>query len=269
MALMEHQADRAILSLTASIRLMKSEVSKPNTDLSSFHNDGAAVELPINVVELPPPPYWKEQPYLFEDDTEQVLFNHAITIPLSPFHENEATPSDLDFHIYSAAMVFNLALAHQQLSLKHKLDRLVVRGSVGDSFSVGSVYSTPCLYTVNRKKAEKLYSVILKLLHDAACCQVRAGVMLKLAAIHNLHWIQYQKREEEIGSNSCGKNNNSGEGDAPSLQQTLSQFVQGILQHDSTLARTFLENDAQIQGLLINVLWLKDQQAPRKIAAAA
>jgi hypothetical protein len=78
--------------------------------------------------------------------------------------------------------------------------------------------------------------------------------MVKLAAIHNLHWIKYQK-------GVTGEDN--------SLQQTLSRFVQGVRSQDPYLARTFLEHDAQIQGLLMNVLWLKDQQAPPKVAPAA
>jgi hypothetical protein len=266
MALMEHRAQCAIVSLTDSIRLMKSELSKPTLDFSFFHNDGTVVELPTNMVEIPPPPsQGKQQPVNFEDDTEQAFFNHAIIIPLSPFNEDAPMPSDLDLHIYSAAVVFNLALAHQQLSMKHKLDRTCLNGSLGDSCSIGPV--TPCLYTANRNKAEKLYTVILKLLQDSACSQVRAGVVVKLAAIHNLHWIQYQKREE-TGSSS-NNNIDNGATDDHSLQQTLARFIQGIRQHDPTLVRTFLENDAQIQGLLMNVLWLKDQQAPPKIAPAA
>jgi hypothetical protein len=106
-----------------------------------------------------------------------------------------------------------------------------------------------------------LYNVIIKLLQDNACSQVRTGVMVKLAAIHNLHWLQYSKREHDFAALECAE--------GTSLQQILSRFVQGIRQQDPQLARSLLEDDAQIQGLLMNVLWLKDQQAPPKVAPAA
>jgi hypothetical protein len=264
MALMDHNEKQAVASLTNSIRLMKSELSKPNAD----QKDGpfsSSFELPTNLVELPRPLQEKQQTFIFDDEDEQAMFNHAITIPLSAFSEEQQVPSDLDLNIYSAAVVFNLALAHQQLALRHKSDRRRRRGSV-DSSSVDSDCSYQCLYTVNRNKAEKLYTVILKLLQDTACSQIRTGVMVKLAAIHNLHWIQYLKRDEEFSSSST---TNNAANEVPSLQQTLYRFVQGIRQQDPSLARSFLEHDAQIQGLLMNVLWLKDQQAPPKIAPAA
>ncbi|KAG7337827.1 hypothetical protein IV203_012521 [Nitzschia inconspicua] len=266
MALMEHNEMSAIGSLTNSIRLMKSALSKPIEDPAAFQKDDASsssIELPAHLVELSPPPQEMQNYPFVDDDCELALFNHAISIPLAASSEEKHEPSDLDFHIYSAAVVFNLALAHQQLALRHKNDRRHRGGSV-DYSSDGSVNSHQCLYNVNRNKAEKLYMVILKLLQDSACSQVRTGVMVKLAAIHNLHWIQYQKREEEIGTSVSG-----GMNEIPTLQQTLSRFVQGIRQQDPALARTFLENDAQIQGLLMNVLWLKEQQAPPKIAPAA
>jgi hypothetical protein len=245
-ALCHNDEVTALTVLTNSIRLMKQELSKPGVDLSSSRSEGGPIELPTKMVELPNHSALHQQKQLpifaDDDDDDQALFNHAISIPLSTFKDPEQQPSDLEVHIYSAAVVFNLALSHQQLAARHKFDE---RRNAHDS-----------LYTVNRNKAEKLYTVILKLLQDAACSQVRTGVMVKLAAIHNLHWIRYQRGvREEDGS--------------PSLQQTLSRFVQGIRQQDPFLARTFLEHDAQIQGLLMNVLWLKDQQGPPKVAPAA
>jgi hypothetical protein len=243
-ALCSNEEETAITIFTNSIRLMKRELSKPGVDLTSFQKEGCCMELPAHLVELPQHQVTPQQLMIFEDEDEEALFNHAISIPLSAFSDTKQ-PSDLDIHIYSASVVFNLALAHQQLASKHKQDR-----RMGKSDEI---------YTTNRNKAEKLYTVILKLLQDSACSQVRTGVMVKLAAIHNLHWIQYQKREQE-GTQSSN---------IPSLQQTLARFVQGIRQQDPHLARSFLEHDAQIQGLLMNVLWLKEQQAPPKVAPAA
>jgi hypothetical protein len=225
---------------------MKSELSKPGVDLSNSTSScgEGPIELPTKMIELPNQAalhsHSKQLMIFTDDDDDQAMFNHAISIPLSTFKDHDEQPSDLDIHIYSASVVFNLALAHQQLANKHKFD--------------SDRYNHDSIYTVNRNKAEKLYTVILKLLQDTACSQVRTGVMVKLAAIHNLHWIKYQK-------GVTGEDN--------SLQQTLSRFVQGVRSQDPYLARTFLEHDAQIQGLLMNVLWLKDQQAPPKVAPAA
>lgn len=270
-ALCEQDEETAITVLTNSIRLMKRELSKPGVNLSSFQSTGVE-ELPTQMVELPNQACLQQQQdkqdhallMLAQDDDDQALFNHAISIPLSSFCDTNQ-PTDLDIHIYSAAVVFNLALAHQQLASKHKYERRRQRRCSNDSGSTtsSSASSSQEVYTVNRGKAEKLYSVILKLLQDSVCSQVRTGVVVKLAAIHNLHWIQYQNRQEDDGiasSNSSGANN---------LQRTLSGFVQGIRQQDPHLARSFLEQDAQIQSLLMNVLWLKEQQDPPKVAPAA
>ncbi len=254
-ALCDNDEESAIAVLTSSVRLMKSELSKPDVNLSSSQRDcsSSPFELvPAKLVELPKvscdsPP--QQQQCIDDDEDEQALFSRAFSIPL-PTSDDAQLTSEQDVHIYSAAIVFNLALAYQRLASRHKQDRKL---QVGFESSLS-------LYSVNRNKAEKLYTVILRLLQDNACYQARTCVMLQLAAIHNLHWIQYQKREQEYAP--CDN------GTVPSLVQALSRFVQDLRQQDPNLARSYLENDAQIQGLLMNVLWLKDQQVP-KIAPAA
>jgi hypothetical protein len=278
-ALCEHDEETALRVLTNSIRLMKSELSKMksggvelsfnNGSSSSFSpSSSSCCELPMELIELPNQAALRSKQLMIftDDEDDQALFNHAISIPspLSSYNDHDGQLSDLDIHIYSAAVVFNLALAHHQLANKHKFDPDRFHNQDNTNTATATNNS---IYNVNRNKAEKLYTVILKLLQDTACSQVRTGVIVKLAAIHNLHWIKYQKNIHTSAAAVVTISHQ--QDDADSLQQTLSRFVQGIRSLDPYLARTFLEHDAQIQGLLMNVLWLKDQQAPPKLAPAA
>jgi hypothetical protein len=71
---------------------MKQEPSKPQKDRKSKCSRTAASEQEVRSVEIPE-----------TDTSETIVFNQAIIIP------SDGEQSEIDIHVYSAAVIFNLA----------------------------------------------------------------------------------------------------------------------------------------------------------------
>jgi hypothetical protein len=155
-ALLEGDDTIAIDTMTKSIKMMKKELSKPGTQLSAFKSDisSDAADQVMDTVEIPG-----------MDSSETALFNQAINIP------SEGEQTDLNVHVYSAAVIFNLALAHHHVAITSDAAYL--------------------------PKAEKLYAMILKLLDDVAL-HLRIAVIIKLATINNLSLIRFENGDFEL-----------------------------------------------------------------------
>ena len=138
----------AIKSMTDAIKLLKEELAKPVTavfaDLKSTTDAGDFEAFEI--------------PDCRSSDHHHEIFNQAIHLPY--IHER----SHLVVQVYSAAVIFNLALAHHR------------QGLHGNN--------------VYRQKAVKLYSMVLRILDDSLI-DFRTAVMVKLATINNLAQIQF------------------------------------------------------------------------------
>jgi hypothetical protein len=155
-ALLEGDDTSAIDAMTKSIKKMKKELSKPGTELRAFKSDisSDAADLVMDTVEIPG-----------VNSSETALFNQAINIPC------QGEQTDLDVHVYSAAVIFNLALAHHHAAITSDAGYL--------------------------PKAEKLYAMVLKLLDDAAL-HLRTAVVIKLATINNLSQIRFENGDFEL-----------------------------------------------------------------------
>jgi hypothetical protein len=151
-ALLEGESQAAIDAMSKSIKLMKQELSKPSEDRIS-HCSTAASEHEFRSVEIPE-----------TDSSETIVFNQAIIIP------SDGEQSDIDIHVCSATVIFNLALAHH------------LQASKGDNACMA--------------KAEKFYAMVPKLVVDGAC-YMRIAVVVKLASINNLSQIRYAKGDYE------------------------------------------------------------------------
>jgi hypothetical protein len=153
-ALIEGDDSFAIESMTKSIKLMKQELAKCTTELSCCKSQSPS-KTQLSTVEIPD---------MESSDDNQEVFNQAIHIPFT------GDESDLDIHVYSAAVIFNLALAHHRLGMQ------------GDE-----------LY---QQKALKLYTMVLKVLDDSLI-EFRAAITVKLATINNLTQIRFAKGDYE------------------------------------------------------------------------
>ena len=150
-ALLEGKDMAAVAALTRSIKMMKKEIFlKP---ASSAHSDimkksaTLSDDCEYSAVELPG----------FQGAKESYLFTGAIAIP-----EN-GDQSESNTQIYSAVVVFNLALAVHREGKNGKIESMA--------------------------KAQKLYTVILEVLNNQ--CMNRVAVIVKLAAINNLSQIRF------------------------------------------------------------------------------
>jgi hypothetical protein len=147
-ALLGGDIQTAVAAMTKSIKLMKQELSSNSAEDSKSINSTAGSEQEVRSVEIPD-----------TDSSETIVFNQAILIP------SDGEQNEVDTRVYTAAVIFNLALAHH------------VKASRGDA---------SCMV-----KAEKLYTmVVLKLVNDDAACRMRIAVVVKLASINNLSQIQ-------------------------------------------------------------------------------
>jgi hypothetical protein len=153
-ALLKGESQAAIDAMSKSIRLMTQELSKPSEDRKSDCTTAASEQEEARSVEIPE-----------TDSFETIVFNQAIIIP-----SDGGEQSGIDVHVYSAAVIFNLALVHH------------LQASKGD---------IACM-----AKAEKLYATVLKLVDDRAC-HMRVAVLVKLASMNNLSQIRYAKGEYE------------------------------------------------------------------------
>ena len=146
-ALLEGNYSTAVESLTNSIKAMKQQLSnaaKPTqtdkTDSLSFSSRN------LSIVELPVP----------EDQQDSFLFNNVFVIPDT---DNDELPA-ADINMYTAAVVFNMALAHHRQR------------------------NQPL------KKTEKLYQMTLKVLghqsYHPNSCSCYMSLVIQLASINNL-----------------------------------------------------------------------------------
>jgi hypothetical protein len=256
-ALCNGKEDHAIELLTNSIRLMKSGLTKPNRRVENIKNTSSD-EFEMKTVDEQQSSSWSgfiqtEMVPLSssslcptkdsgdDDILLDLLFNEAISIPTNAHHLD-----DLDVHVYSAVTVFNLALAHQQKAQSMRRQAMATA-------------ETQSNYSLNMRKAEKLYQVILKLLSDHIVCRSPTGLVVMLAAINNISSIRLLMMASGLeGGSSSGMD---GYEQAQQIQNALGAFVS----RNSTVLRDLMEHDPTIQKLLVNVLFFK---AP-KVAAAA
>jgi hypothetical protein len=192
-ALLEGDQDTAITFMTKSIKMMKQELTKSSLAGShkSKHSDQEA-----HTVEL------------HDMDTETIVFNQAIRI------QTDGPEDEIEINVCSAAVIFNLALAHH-----HK------------SSSTGEV--------AYLSKAEKLYSMVLRVLNDGAS---RTANLVKLASINNMFQIRFAN------------------GDYEQASEGLSHVISFM-----RYANYSEFEEPKVQGLLMNLLLLK---APRVAPAA-
>jgi hypothetical protein len=152
-ALLEGDDKAAVAALTQSIKMMKQDMSKPsNSDMKKSITLSDDCE--HSTVELPG----------FQGAQEAFIFTEAITIP-----EN-GDQSELDTQIYSAVVIFNLALTFHREGKNGKIKSMV--------------------------KAQKLYTMVLKILNNQ--CMNRVAVIAKLASINNLSQIRFDCGKYEL-----------------------------------------------------------------------
>jgi hypothetical protein len=152
-ALFEGDPSSAISSMAKAIKLMKTELS--HTDASKLQGDSATARIQnTSTVEIPS-----------MESSDTIVFNQAVRIPA-----DFGDLSHFDMNIYTASVIFNLALAHH------------FKASSGDA--------------VCMSKAEKLYCMVLKLLDESAL-HVHTALVVKLACINNLSQIRYAKGDYE------------------------------------------------------------------------
>jgi tetratricopeptide (TPR) repeat protein len=196
-ALIEGDDQFAIQSMTEAIKILKQELAKPATPYEAIKSTEAPE---FKTVEIPD---------LRSGDDHHEVFNQAIHVPCT------GDESQLDAHVYSAAVIFNLALAHHRGALQGNEEY--------------------------RKKAVKLYTMVLRVLDDSLI-EFRAAVMVKLATINNLAQIQFANGDYEAAREGLSH---------------LSNFVR--VANGEVLA------EPQVRGLLMSVLLIREP----KVAAAA
>jgi hypothetical protein len=157
-ALLEGDDKAAAATLTQSIKIMKQELSKVTafddmTKSAPFSSDDCGHS---TTVELPG----------FHGAQDSYIFTDAINIP------EHGDQTVVDLQIYSAAVIFNLALAvHRE------------GNTIGNALSMA--------------KAQKLYLMVLKVLNNQYMNN-RVAVIVKLAAINNLSQVRFDCGEYEL-----------------------------------------------------------------------
>jgi hypothetical protein len=182
-ALLGGDIKTAINVMSKSIKLMKQALSSSPAGDNKSINSTTGSEQRVRSVEIPD-----------TDTSETIVFNQAIIIP------SDAEQDEIDITAYTAAVLFNLALAHH-----------VKASRVGAS----------CML-----KAEKLYSLVLKFVDDDAACHTRIAVVVKLASINNLSQIHvangnYKHEGLSQLSNLLRKTRNLALFDEPEIQGLL------------------------------------------------
>eukprot|EP00980_Cylindrotheca_fusiformis_P020211 scaffold7294_cov93-Cylindrotheca_fusiformis.AAC.10 len=152
-ALVEGDKKQAIQLLMKTVRMMKQLLAKPDSEHVEEEQDEAAAASCMDD--------FKTVELSGDDSGDNFFFRRAILLP-SAADEIEESPTDL--YVYSAAVIFNLALAHH-VDATNKKDNMV--------------------------KAEKLYGAILKLL-DGRVGNLQPVIVLKLACIHNMSYIRFE-----------------------------------------------------------------------------
>jgi hypothetical protein len=189
-ALLEGEQQTAFHVLTKSIKLMKQELAKnPTTQLGS-KSSGSLKDQETVCVKIPD-----------MATSESIVFNHVMTIPT---RVSKATPDLEEIHIFSAVVIFNLAMAHHHHASSQPLD------------------------TNSLKNAEKLYYLVLQLLVDHAASS-RTAILLTLGSISNLSQIRFVMGDVE---------------QAQAGLRQMSHYIQGVNQavfEDSAIERLFMK----------------------------
>jgi hypothetical protein len=224
-ALMEGNENLAIASLSQSIRLLKQELAVRYTSgcaakLASHkkgHGSNASDEsFTVNPIQEPSNTTTIQLPER-EEQHQSFLFNEALTIGACTSDDDEDNCTAQDIQIYTGAVIFNLALSYHR-----KADQ-------------GSL-----------TKADKLYTMVLKLLVDDFTSRV--SVLVKLASINNIAQIRFQSGN--FVSAAAGLDH-------------LTSFMRGSAMAASAdsssgaMSSRPMFQEAQIKGLLMNVLLLK------------
>jgi hypothetical protein len=150
---------------------------------------------------------------------DSILFNQAINIP--DFGPHCPLPSESDIHVCTAVFIFNLAIAHHRQGKKTGLAALTV-------------------------KAEKLYSMILKLLGDDSTNNTVIGVLVKLASVNNLLEIRLESGDYVLAREGLGQ--------VSKMLRCCTATSQGI-SNVPTL------QDSNVKCLLMNILLLRPPNA--------
>jgi hypothetical protein len=146
-ALLEGNDKAAVAALTQSIKMMKQEMSSRPSNSDSKKSTTLSDDCEHSTAELPG----------FQGAQESYLFTEAITIP-----EN-GDQSEVDTQIYSAVVVFDLALAVHREGKNGKIESMA--------------------------KAQKLYTAVLKVLNKQ--CMHIIAVIAKLATINYLSQVRF------------------------------------------------------------------------------
>lgn len=225
-ALVERNETIAVECFTKSIKILKGELCRHapcHEESSSFKkdamidasfflaetavasersDDGTSMHSTIDLPDL-------------QQQEQTFIFNKALT--LSEPSDCEATPSFDDLQVSTATVVFNLALAHHRRGMNTGRAELLI-------------------------KADKLYSMVLKLLSEDYHYTSRMSVITKLASINNLAQLRFDA------------------GDFDKAREGLRHLSHGF----RVTSAVFLRGTA-MKDLLLNVLLL----TPPKAAPAA
>ncbi|KAL3934078.1 MAG: hypothetical protein SGBAC_010126 [Bacillariaceae sp.] len=162
-ALVEGDEKTSISLLMSTVKMMKQCIASPDhgAALESCLRESSSCFRSFSTVEVTHATF-----------DEHIFFRQAIMIPS---HDEESSP--LDIYIYSAAVIFNLALAHHVQGSKNKNAR---------------------------NKAQKLYSTIMKIL-DARVGHMQSALLLKLACINNMAHIRFEDGEFDRVQDGLGQ----------------------------------------------------------------
>jgi hypothetical protein len=244
-ALVQRNPTWALRLFATSVKIMTTELTDMRSSSSSTNDHPTRLRSARAItVEIPS---LRQGPFYSEDSD---VFNRAIMIPTTHAvaEEREVTVEDDWFicylDIYSAAIVFNLALTHHFMSSCH--------------------FVSSCGYAATSiMKAKKLYRVALELLLNTdnnVLLNMHAGLIIKLACVNNLMQIHqhgddfHEKEEREnylrLHVSFLG-------------QQEPPSSPGGSTNHQALL------QEKTVKRLLINVMLLGFQKVLKKVGAAA
>mmetsp|Transcript_20281 Transcript_20281/g.49726 ORF Transcript_20281/g.49726 Transcript_20281/m.49726 type:complete len:216 (-) Transcript_20281:236-883(-) len=160
-ALVEGDEGTSINLLMSTVKMMKQYIAAPEqaAALGSSSRESSSCFRTFSTVEVSQAEF-----------EEHIYFRQAITMPT-----DEDVSSPLDVYVYSAAVIFNLALAHHIQGNKNA-----------------------------RNKAEKLYATIMKLLDDRVG-HMQSALLLKLACINNMAHIRFENGEFDQVQDGIGQ----------------------------------------------------------------
>ena len=262
-SLLDGNEPQAIEYLSSSIKLMKQELAVKRTSATTTTPSEHQAVTMLTIEKLSD-----------EHGCDAIVFNQALSMTLdttsasvtsassvtatTTAEEEEDLYTSQDMEVYTTVVIFNLALAHQRHSIKD-------HGSSGNNNML-----------VYKKKAIKLYSMILQLLtslgvdgrnnngSDIIDVTVYSfEVLVKLATVNNLSDMQFECGDDEYAMDVLSK-----------VSQSIRQRRQrrtnaSASSSSSSSSSSWMElplfQEPDIKSLLMNVLLF---QAP-KVAPAA